>query len=128
MARSKDPKIEKTRLNDIVGQIKNDILGKRYELSFAFISKNRIKFLNKTYRKKNEPTDILSFPLSKDSGEILICRTVAKTKAGGFGKTLEEYVLFLVIHGILHLKGLHHGDRMEKYELTYYSRYRRRYL
>ena len=120
MARSKDPKIEKTRLNDIVGQIKNDILGKRYELSFAFISKNRIKFLNKTY--------ILSFPLSKDSGEILICRTVAKTKAGGFGKTLEEYVLFLVIHGILHLKGLHHGDRMEKYELTYYSRYRRRYL
>lgn len=116
--------IERLKIEDI----KNEILGKQYELSFAFISKNRIKLLNNTYRKKDEPTDILSFPLSKNSGEILICKTVAKTKASSFGKNLQEYILFLVIHGMLHLKGLHHGDRMEKYELTYYSRYRRRYL
>ena len=124
------------RLKDSeVEKIKEDILGKQYELSFAFISKNRIKLLNKTYRKKDEPTDILSFPLSKNSGEILICKEMADKKAVKFfptSQTLrgarEEYILFLVIHGMLHLKGLHHGDRMEKYELTYYSRYRRRYL
>jgi probable rRNA maturation factor len=111
-----------------VEKIKNDILGKQYELSFAFISKNKIKSLNKKYRKKDEPTDILSFPLDKDSGEILICKTIAKTKAPKFGKTLGEYLLFLVIHGIFHLKGLRHGAKMEAYELTHYSRYRHRYL
>lgn len=119
-----------------VEEIKNDILGKQYELSFAFISKNKIKSLNKKYRKKDEPTDILSFPLGnprassgqEDSGEILICREIAKIKAPKFAKNLEEYLLFLVIHGILHLKGLTHGVKMERYEQRYYSRYRRRYL
>jgi rRNA maturation RNase YbeY len=109
-------------------KIKNDILGKRYELSFAFVSKNIIKSLNKKYRKKNEPTNILSFPLSKDCGEILICREIARTKSKKNGMGFEEYLLFLVIHGMLHLKGLRHGDKMERYEFTYYSRYRRRYL
>lgn len=109
-------------------EIKNDILGKRYKLSFAFIDKARIKFLNKTYRQKNEPTDILSFPLEKDSGEILICKEIAKIKAVKFGMTFSNYLLFLVIHGNFHLKGMQHSDKMEKYELKYYSRYRRRYL
>jgi probable rRNA maturation factor len=110
-----------------VEKIKNDILGKQYELSFAFINRARSKFLNKTYRKKNTPTDVLSFPLDKNKGEILICRTIAKIKAKNFGKTLKEYLLFLVIHAMLHLKGIPHGDKMERYELTYYSRYRCRY-
>jgi probable rRNA maturation factor len=109
-------------------KIKNDILGKQYKLSFAFISKNKIRELNKTYRKKNEPTDVLSFPLDKDDGEILICKAIAKIKATKFGMTFGKYLLFLVIHALLHLKGLHHGDKMERYELTYNSRYRRRYL
>jgi len=119
-----------------IQEIKEDILGKQYELSFAFVSKNKIQSLNKTYRQKDEPTDILSFTLSnpsnssgqEGSGEILICKEIAKIKAPKFGKNLEEYLLFLVIHGNLHLKGLAHGDKMERHELTYYSRYRRRYL
>lgn len=117
--RFKDLKIEK---------LKNEILGKRYELSFSFISKKEIKRLNKTYRKKNEPTDVLSFPLSKDSGEILICREVAKVKAPKFGMAYKNYLLFLVIHALLHLKGLKHGVKMEAYEFTHYSRHRRRHL
>lgn len=117
------------RLKDSeIEQIKNDILGKQYELSFAFISKNRIKFLNKIYRKKDEPTDILSFPIDKNCGEILICKEIARQKSKNFDLTTNEYLLLLVIHGSLHLKGLTHSSKMEKYELTYYSRYRRRYL
>jgi len=118
-----------------IDKIKDEILGKRYELSFAFIDKKRSRFLNKTYRQKDEPTDILSFPLEKDRGEILICKEMAKKKAKKFYLTMPElggsfanYLLFLVIHGNLHLKGMKHGDKMERYELTYYSRYRRRYL
>lgn len=111
-----------------IEEIKNDILGKHYELSFAFIDKKRSQFLNKTYRDFDEPTDILSFPLEKNCGEILICKAMAKIKAPKFGMTFKNYLLFLVIHGNLHLKGLQHGVKMEKYELAYYSRYRRRYL
>ncbi|MEK7669112.1 MAG: rRNA maturation RNase YbeY [Patescibacteria group bacterium] len=109
-----------------VEKIKNDILGKHYELFFAFIDKNRSKFLNNKYRKINKATDILSFPLSKDCGEILICRDMAKIKAPKFGMTPANYLLFLVIHGCLHLKGLKHGVKMERYEFTHYSRYRHR--
>ncbi len=109
-------------------KIKEEILGKQYELSFAFVNKDKIKSLNKTYRKKDEPTDILSFPLSKTNGEILICKDVAKTKAKKFKMTLEDYLLFLVIHGILHLKGLKHNAKMERYERIYYNRYRHRHL
>jgi probable rRNA maturation factor len=116
-------------------EIKNDILGKRYELSIVFVNKNKIKYLNKKYRRKNEATDILSFDLSNPSiknsgqaGEIFICPEIAKIKAPKFSMIYKNYLLFLVIHGILHLKGLEHGDKMDEYELTYYSRYRRRYL
>ena len=114
-----------------IEDIKNDILGKQYKLSFAFISKNKIKSLNKKYRKKNEPTDILSISLSSGqggNGEILICKEIAKAKAPKFDMSFDEYLLFLVIHGSLHLKGLRHGVKMKQYELTYHSRYRRRYL
>jgi probable rRNA maturation factor len=111
-----------------VEEIKTEILGKRYELSFSFINKSEIKKLNKTYRKKDEPTDILSFPLEKNTGEILICKEIAKAKAPKFGKTFSEYLLFLVIHGCLHLKGLKHSSKMSTYELKYYSRYRCRYI
>lgn len=119
------------RIEKIVEKIKKDILGKSYELSFAFIDKKEIKQLNKTYRKKNEATDILSFPLSKTSGEILICKEMADKKFKKFRLITPEnfskpddYLLFLVIHGMLHLKGLKHGCKMNEYEFTYYSRYR----
>ena len=120
--------IEESRLNDIVGQVKSDILGKRYELSFAFIDKNRSRFLNKTYRKKDTPTDVLSFSLEKNNGEILICPEIAKIKSKKTEMTYPNYLLFLVIHAMLHLKGMEHSSKMERYEFTYYSRYRRRHL
>lgn len=112
--------------DSVIEKIKRDILGKPYKLSFAFIGVERSKSLNKTYRKENKATDVLSFPLEKNSGEILICKEVAKKKAKKFGMSFENYLIFLVIHGSLHLKGLRHGAKMEKHELTYYSRYRHR--
>jgi probable rRNA maturation factor len=117
-----------TQIEKLAEEIKSDILGKRYELSFALVDEARIKFLNNKYRKINKATDILSFSLEKNSGEILICKEIAKIKAKKNSMTLKNYLLFLVIHGTLHLKGWEHSDKMERYELTYYSRYRHRYL
>ena len=69
--------------------IKEKILGKNYSLSVAFINKTQSKRINNKYRKKNNPTNILSFPLSKKEGEILICPEVAKNETKKFNKNFK---------------------------------------
>lgn len=97
-------------------KIKNACLGKQYELSLVFIDNKLSRQLNKTYRKKDKPTNILSFPLSKDSGEIFIDLVQAKKETKNFGQTFPNFIAFLFIHGLLHLKGMQHGSTMEKAE------------
>lgn len=116
------------KIPKLIEEIKSEILGSDYELSFAFVSIEQIKKLNAEYRKKNEPTDILSFPLSKKSGEILISKQIVKLKCKEFNMSPQEYLIFLVIHGLLHLKGLHHSAKMTAYEFAYHNRFGRRHL
>jgi probable rRNA maturation factor len=95
---------------------KNKILGKKYDLSLVFVGEKKIKELNKKYRKINKPTDILSFPISKVSGEIFVCQKIAKIKAKEFGRKYNNFISFLLIHGMVHLLGFEHGKKMEKLE------------
>ncbi len=97
-------------------QIKKTILGEKYELSLVFVSAKKIQNFNKIYRHINKPTDILSFPLSKTSGEILICKSETRKMMRKFDRTYDNFLSFLFIHGCVHLKGYDHGDKMEKVE------------
>jgi probable rRNA maturation factor len=97
-------------------EIKETILGSKYELSFVFVSAKKIRALNKTYRNIDRATDILSFPLSKNSGEILICKSETRKMMAEFGRTYDNFLAFLFIHGCVHLKGFDHGTKMEKVE------------
>jgi probable rRNA maturation factor len=97
-------------------KIKDEILGKDYELSLVFENKDSIKTLNKIYRNKNKSTDVLSFPLTEKKGEILICPEEAKKEAKKFKRDYENFILFLFIHALCHLKGMAHGSKMEKEE------------
>ena len=97
-------------------RLKNTVLGRQYELSLVFIDQKRSRELNKTYRKKNKPTNVLSFPLSKKSGEIFIDLVTSKSEAKKFGMSFTQFVKYLFIHGILHLKGMRHGATMENAE------------
>lgn len=103
----------------IYEQIKNAVLGKNYALSLVFIGERRSKTLNKTYRGKNKATDILSFPLSKYEGEIFINQNRTKIEAKKFSRPYENFLLFLFIHGLCHLKGMAHSSRMENEERKY---------
>ncbi len=96
--------------------MKDAILGKKYELSVVFVSREKIKKLNLIHRGKNKPTDILSFPLSKTSGEIFINLDETKKEAKKFEREFENFVGFLFIHGLVHLEGFDHGSRMEERE------------
>jgi len=96
--------------------IKKSVLGDKYELSLVFTSVTEMLKLNKTYRNINRPTDILSFPLSKTSGEIFICPSETKKMMIKFNQTYKNFLVFLFIHGLVHLKGYYHGPKMEKEE------------
>ena len=106
-------------------KIKEDILGKKYSLSIAFVDEKTSKEINKKYRNKNKSTNILSFLLSKNMGEIILCPVVIKkeVKIKKFNKTYPELLGFLVIHGMLHLKGFEHSSTMERLEEEYDQKY-----
>jgi len=104
-------------------KMKNDILGKRYTLSLAFVGDTQAQKLNKAHRNKTYVPNVLSFPLTETAGEIFIAPSVAKKEAKKFDMTYEGYVGFLFIHALLHLKGLDHGDTMEKAEKKYCNKY-----
>jgi len=103
-------------------KIKNDILGKKYSLSIAYVSEKKSKEINKKYRKIDKPTNVLSFALSKNEGEILLCKSIIKKELKKFDRNFDQLLGFLVIHGMLHLKGMKHGAKMEAAENKYLSR------
>ncbi|MBI3018581.1 MAG: rRNA maturation RNase YbeY [Deltaproteobacteria bacterium] len=93
------------------------------ELSILFVSDHEIQKLNCHYRWKNKPTDVLSFPLQEGEaqhlnrhvaalGDIVISVDTAKRNARKLGRSFEEELQFLLIHGFLHLLGYDH----EKYK------------
>ncbi|MDB5254261.1 MAG: hypothetical protein JWL80_327 [Parcubacteria group bacterium] len=96
--------------------MKDKSLGKKYEMSLVFIGDQRSRTLNRIHRNKDYPTNILSFELSKTSGEIFINLALAKRQAKKFDRTYPNFVAFLFIHGLFHLKGMDHGSTMERAE------------
>ncbi len=96
--------------------MKNKVLGKNFDLSLAFIGTKKIKTLNKKYRNKDYATDILSFNVDKNVGEVVINPDKARQKAPLFERTYDNYLKFIFIHGLFHLKGYEHSSRMESEE------------
>ena len=97
-------------------RLKDKILGKDYDLSIVFASIRTSKNLNRRFRGKNRPTNILSFFLSPKSGELVIHAKTAKKEAPRFGRTYKKFLGLLIIHGMLHLKGMQHSSKMESKE------------
>jgi rRNA maturation RNase YbeY len=95
---------------------KNAILGKRYRLNLIVVDSKRIKKLNTIYRNKETPTDILSFPLSKNEGEVYISPNETRKEAKKFERSYDNFFAYLFIHGCTHLKGYDHGAIMDGIE------------
>ena len=62
------------------------------------------------------PTDILSFPLNENAGEIFLCLSEAEKEAVKFKRPNDNFIAFLFIHGLMHLKGFDHSSTMESNE------------
>ena len=103
--------------------MKQAVLGKTYELSLTFIGSTMAQTLNQTYRQKDYVPNVLSFPLNEDTGEIYICLEVAKKEARKFNLSVDGYIAYLFIHGLVHLKGHDHSDTMDKLERKYIKQF-----
>ncbi len=81
-----------------------------YEISLAFVDNPTIHTLNKRYLDHDEPTDVLSFPLSepnakKLAGELVLGVEVAREQAEARTHDVQAELALYVIHGLLHLCG-----------------------
>jgi len=84
------------------------------ELSIALVGNAEIRRLNAKFRKKDYPTDVLSFPAGDELppgdllGDVVISVQKAAEQAKQRGRTLNEEIVTLLIHGIVHLLGYDH--------------------
>jgi probable rRNA maturation factor len=76
-------------------------------------SSREMKSLNRRFRQKNKPTDVLSFPADPQiqknfAGDIAVSAEIAAQNARALQHSLAEEIKILVLHGILHLRGHDH--------------------
>ncbi len=101
-------------------------------VSIAFVSPQEIQKLNKKYRKKDKPTDVLSFEKISDfkdeACEVIICPWQVRENAKESTLSLKKELAKVLIHGILHTLGYDHEisqkeeDRMEEKEKLYFEK------
>ena len=128
--------------NEILDEIKNAIetIGKLYGVEKSEVSVNltddkTIHKLNKDYRGIDRPTDVLSFAFRESEepkifydpendcniidtlGDIIISVERAKFQAEEYGHSLRREIIFLTVHGMLHLLGYDHMEEKERIEM-----------
>jgi len=95
------------------------------EISVRLTSDEHVRALNSEWRRKDQPTNVLSFPMAEDYelrdesvagrelllGDIILARGVCGAEAADKGVTVEQHATHLIVHGTLHLLGYdHQGD------------------
>ena len=104
--------------------IYTDLLKKTCSLNVVCIGDTFSQKLNKAYRRKDAPTNVLTFPPNDDGvAELYINTAVAQKTAKKHRISVKKQLLFLYIHGILHLLGHTHGADMEMLEDRYITMY-----
>jgi len=99
-----------------------------HEICVRIVDEAESQALNRQYRKKDKPTNVLSFPYHDEldddilEGDIIICAPIVVKEAVTQNKSIVAHWAHLVVHGCLHLQGYDHeipedADIMEKHEI-----------
>lgn len=95
------------------------------EISLRIVDETESRNLNRQYRNKDKPTNVLSFPLADENlseppgglplslGDIVICGPVVTREACEQGKTTQDHWAHMLVHGALHLLGYDHETDRE---------------
>jgi probable rRNA maturation factor len=87
-------------------------------IGIALVNRKEIQSLNKQYRKKNNPTDVLSFGSIHDAlPQIVICPKEVEKNARKDKISFKKELASVLIHGILHLSGLDHKTKEEEIKM-----------
>jgi len=130
--------IEESLLKEILRAA--DVVGEAYgvekaELSITLTDDEHIHALNKKYRGVDRATDVLSFAFRESNepevidaefeilGDVIISLERAKSQAKEFGHSFLREVIFLEVHGLLHLLGYDHIDDDERQEMETEQRF-----
>jgi len=97
-------------------KVLEDLACDKRELSILFTDDDHIAGLNKKYRGKDKPTNVLAFPMSGDPadvesgmlGDVVISVDTAMRESVETGETVDETIYRLLVHGLLHLLGYDH--------------------
>lgn len=94
------------------------------EVCIKIVDEAESQFLNLTYRNKDKPTNVLSFPLMSDDfietehlGDLAICAAVVEQEAKEQDKPINHHWAHMTIHGLLHLLGYDHIEDAEAEEM-----------
>lgn len=115
VSRKAGNKISRRKLKKIASKVLELVKHDQAELSLGFVDNREIQALNARFRKKDAPTDVLSFPVEdqfgigvKLLGDVIISIEKAEEQAKERKRSLHEETVTLLIHGILHLIGYDH--------------------
>lgn len=115
-----------TLINYTYDYLKND---KDAEVSISFVSEEEIQAINRDYRDKDEVTDVISFALLDDDsdvdiigmpvtlGDIIINTNRAEEQAKEYNHSYKRELMFLSLHGFLHLLGYDHMNEEDEKEM-----------
>lgn len=101
------------------------------ELSIALVSDAVIRELNRDYRRKDKPTDVLAFPMNEVPagapvsgllGDVILSIETARRQAEANSRPLLAELTMLLAHGLLHLLGYDHQTDAEEREMTALTR------
>jgi probable rRNA maturation factor len=128
--RQKRYDIDTSRLHDLLDGLLRTYGIPGTEVTLALVNDAPMRALNRKFMNKDAPTDVLSFPirdLGPDGkyylGDIIISVPYAARQGRSQGHPLQRELEFLVIHGLLHLKGFEHFEGLEEEEETARTRW-----
>lgn len=129
----------KKAFNEVLKNLKID--GKNLKVNVGFVSESAIQKLNQEHRNIDKITDVLSFPLLElevgtfitqelynkekhpktgilELGDIIICENVAKMQAQKYQHSYLREIVFLSVHGFLHILGFDHQSQQEEEQMN----------
>ena len=107
--------------NTIISLI-HKIVSPTYHINIIFIGTKRATTLNTQYRGKKYPANILTFCIDNKEGDIYITAPLLQRDAKKWGISVREYILFLIIHGALYVKGVKNKKEHQRQERSYFAK------
>ena len=119
--------VEQEKLNNYIIYVVNELELEKCEFNIIIIDNERIREINREYRKIDRETDVISFALEDNMdisyddfrllGDIYISIDRCYEQAMEYGHSREREICFLATHGILHLLGYDHMESEDEKEM-----------